>query len=173
MTVKDQFGIDQLGGTVNYKQAGDNGFDFFQGSALLNRISYERDSDGKTKIKVLNTTGDLQYYATLKTSGPTHTNIKVPINKTPTFMAKGSNLYELNFTMQKPTVARCELISLSGRHVATLFNKVYTAGTAKEIVRLGGNMSHIANGVYLMNLTVDGQRILKEKILIQSNRGGL
>jgi hypothetical protein len=173
MTVKDQFGIDQLGGTVNYKQAGDNGFDFFQGSAFLNRISYEKDSEGKTKIKILNTTGDLQYYATLKTSGPVHTQIKSFISQIPTLRTKSCNLYEINFTVQKPTIAHCELISLSGRHIATLFNKVYTTGGAKEIVQLGGKTSHIANGIYLMSLTVDGQRVLKEKILIQSNRGGL
>jgi hypothetical protein len=173
MTVKDQFGIDQLGGTVSYKQSGDNGFDFYQGSTLFNKLSYDKDNYGRTKINVLDATGELQYYAILLTSGPIATNLKALTNTLPAMMAKGNNVYELNFTMQKPGAARLELISLSGRHVATLFDRKYDAGAAKETVRLSGDMSHVANGIYLMSLSMNGKRLIKEKILIQHSRGGL
>lgn len=173
MTIKDQFGIDQLGGAVSYKQSGDNGFNFYQDGTLFNKLKYDIDNYGRTKIDVLDASGELQYYALLLTSGTIHTSLKAHTKTLPAMRAKGNNIYELNFTMQKPGAARCELISLSGRHVATLFDRKYVTGEAKEMVRIGEKTSSFANGIYLMSLSVNGKRVAKERILIQHSRGGL
>jgi hypothetical protein len=167
MTTKDQFALDQLGGKVNFKGSGDS-YEVSQGSTVFNKISYENN-----KINVTDASGALMYYATIKTG--TSSAFSNPILKSGgliSLLSKGNRSFELRFKIQEASVVSCDLYSLSGRNIAKLFNRDYTPGNKKEVISLGKNVGNIANGVYLMSLTIGGKKVLNEKILIQGSKGG-
>jgi hypothetical protein len=91
----------------------------------------------------------------------------------PSIHATGNNRFEFHFTILKPSLISCELTSLSGRHVGKLFNNKYATGAFNEVISLTKSMPNIANGVYLMSLSINGRSVSSEKILVQRTKGGL
>jgi hypothetical protein len=172
MTVKDQFAVDQLGGKVNFKESGDN-YEVSQNGSAFNKINYEKDGSGNyNRINISDNSGALMYYALVSTSMSVFSR---PVHKTgnqATLYPKGNNCFELKFKVQEAVKVSCDLYSLSGRSIAKLFNKDVAAGISKETVWIGKSVPGIANGVYLMSLTVNGKKVLNEKILIQGFSGG-
>jgi hypothetical protein len=166
LNVKDQFGVDQLDGDVRIK--GDaNDYDISQGGNLINKINYA-DND---RINIYNSTGELLYYAKMETNvGVIHRYKNNTIATT--LNALRNNRFVFNFNLTEPSTVCCELISLSGRQVGKLFNKVYAAGAGKEMINMSKSMPHLVNGIYFVNLTVDGKKVMKEKILVQRSNGG-
>jgi hypothetical protein len=167
MTTKDQFALDQLGGKVNFKGSGDS-YEVSQGGTVFNKITYESN-----KINVTDASGALMYYATVKTG--TSSAFSRPILKSGgmlSLISKGNNSFELKFNIQEASAVSCDLYSLSGRNVAKLFNRDYAPGNIREIISIGNNATNIANGVYLISLTIGGKKVLNEKILIQGSKGG-
>jgi hypothetical protein len=166
LNVKDQFGVDQLDGDVKIKGDG-NDYDILQGENLINKINYADDG----RINVYNSTGELLYYAKMETNVGVFQKYKN--NKiAPVLNALGNNRFIFKFNLSVPSTVYGELISLSGRQAGKLFNKVYAAGTGKEMINVTKSMPNIANGIYFLNVTIDGKRIMREKILIQRSAGG-
>jgi hypothetical protein len=173
--VKDQFGVDQFGSEISYTESATDNFDFFQNNSQLNKMSYEKDGSGVyRKINVYDNTQKLMYYATLQYDGePSAVKYqKIPLTS-PSVRAMGNNNYEFRFNILKSSTISCELTSLSGRQVGKVFNRTFTPGPGKEIVSIGKSLPTIANGVYLMNFSIDGKSVSRDKILIQGSKGGL
>lgn len=169
---KDQFALDQLGGKVNFKESGDN-YDVSQNGTTFNKISYEKDGSGNyNKINVTDNNGTLMYYAKITTVGVTTPRQVSKSSNMATLQSKGNNSFELKFKIQDPSAVSCDLYSLSGRNIAKLFNRDYASGNNKETIRIGKNVPAVANGVYLISLTVNGKNVLNEKILMQVSTGG-
>jgi len=166
LNVKDQFGVDQLDGDVRINGEG-NDFDISQGGNLINKMNYTDNG----RININSSTGELLFYAKMETNvGVIH---KFKNNKiSPVLNALGNNRFIFKFNLTEPSTVCGELISLSGRQVGKLFNKVYAAGAGKQMIDVSKAMPHIANGIYFLHLTVDGKMVMKDKILIQRSAGG-
>jgi hypothetical protein len=173
INVKDQFGVDQFGGDVSYTEASTDNFDIAQNNNVINKIKYEKDGNGNyNKINVYDKDGNLLYYALFSASGVIRHNQNALLNL-PSLRAIGNNRFEFRFNILKPSMVCCELTSLSGRQVGKLLNHKYASGAVKEVISIGKSMPNIANGVYLMNLSIDGKSVSREKILVQRTIGGL
>ena len=174
INVKDQFGVDQFGGDVSYTEATTDNFDISQNSKLVNKISYEKDAgDVYRKINITDNNGLLMYYANVEYSTGAVFKYQGKKLTLPSMRALGNNRFEFRFTISKPALVSCELISLSGRQVGMLINRKYAPGAAKEVISISKKMPNIANGIYLMSFSIDGKSVSKEKILIQRSKGGL
>jgi hypothetical protein len=66
----------------------------------------------------------------------------------------------------------CELISLSGKKVATLFSRNVVAGKISESINLSSAIPGLAGGVYLIDMSIDGKRIYRDKILVNGSGKG-
>jgi hypothetical protein len=137
-------------------------------------MKYEKDGSGNyTKIDVYDKDGNLLYYASF--DGPSIGVLKHNRNllNLPSMRAIGNNRFEFRFNFLKPSMVCCELTSLSGRQVAKLLNRKYASGAVNEVISISKSMPNIANGVYLMSLSIDGKSVSSEKILVQRTKGGL
>jgi len=165
-SVKDQFGVDQFDGDVKYKEESSNKFNFSQNGEVINKISYESN-----KINIYDNQGNLLYYAVPSTTGAVsrfQKNSKNPLS----LQTLGNNRFVFNFNIAKQSIVSGELISLSGRQVGKLFNKAYASGAGKVNINISKSIPTIASGIYFMNLSVDGKKVMREKILVQRSIGG-
>ncbi len=172
--VKDQFGVDQFGSDVSYAETSTDNFDITQNSKVINRISYIREGDKYTKIHVTDNSGTLLYYATVEYESGAGVVYNTKFNNNiPSLRHLGNNRFEVRFTMLKPAHVSCELSTMSGRQVGKVVHRDFTNGTVREVINLNKSLSAITTGVYLLSLSIDGNRVLKEKILIQRSKGGM
>lgn len=164
-TVRDQFKVEQFGGDISFSGSG-NDFDFFQKGSLINKMKYV----GK-RIEVLDKAGALAYYVELD---------NVPIRKidrkiAPSLMAvqvRGNNQFLFHLTLSSPSAVSCDLISLSGKKVATLFSRNLVSGKISESVNLSSVAPGLAGGVYLVNMSIDGKRVYRDKVLVKISGKG-
>ncbi len=166
LNVRDQFGVDQLDGDVRFSGDG-NEYDILQNGNLINKIKYADDGT----ITICSSDGELLYYAKMESNVGIvyrYKNNKIA----PVLNALGNNRFVFNFNLSEPATVSGELISLSGRHAGKLFKKVYASGAGKEMINVSKAMPAIANGVYFLLLTVDGKKVMNEKILVQRSAGG-
>jgi len=172
--VKDQFGVDQFGSDISYAETGTDKFDITQNNKLLNRISYIKEGDIYKRINVTDNNGTLIYYATVEyESGAGVVYNSKKNNTIPTLRHLGNNRFEIRLTMLKPAPVSCELATLSGRKVGKVVNRNFASGTVKEVINFNKSLTNLTTGVYLLSLSIDGNRVLKEKILIQRLKRGM
>lgn len=164
-TVRDQFKVDHLGGEISYSGSGDN-FDFFQNGALINKMRYS----GK-KIEVLDKTGTLIYYVELDNVPVRKINRKNPLNMM-SVQQRGNNRFMVNLTLSTPSNVSCDLISLTGKKLGTIFSKNMVYGNISELVNLSSVLPGLAEGVYIIDMSIDGKRVYKEKVLVKSSGKG-
>ncbi len=164
-TVRDQFKVEQFGGDISYSGSG-NDFDFFQKGSLINKIKYM----GK-RIEVLDKAGALAYYVELD---------NVPVKKIDrktapslmTMQTRGNNQFLVHLKLSSPSAVCCDLISLSGKKVTTLFSRNLVSGNISETVNLSSVAPGLANGVYLISMSIDGKRVYRDKVLVKSSGKG-
>lgn len=164
-TVRDRFKVEQFGGDISYSGSGDN-FDFFQKGSLINKIKYA----GK-RIEVLDNSGMLVNYVELD-NPPSRIINKRPAPSIMSVQQRGNNRFLVHLNLPSPSMVSCELISLSGKKVATLFSKNMVSGNISEQVNLSSTTPGLASGVYLINMTIDGKRVYRDKILAKSSGKG-
>lgn len=165
-TVRDQFKVEQFGGDVSYSGSGYE-FDFFQNGSLINKMKY----NGK-RIEVLDKTGLLAYYVELDNVPIRNINRK----RSPSLMSiqqRGSSRFMVHLTLFSPSNVSCDLISLSGKKLATLFSKNLVYGSISESINLRSVIPGLADGVYLINMSIDGKRVYRDKVLVKSSGKGL
>ncbi|MBN2036687.1 MAG: hypothetical protein JW768_08110 [Chitinispirillaceae bacterium] len=175
ISIRDQFGLDQMGGPVRHSAAGQNSFDFFQKDALINKMGYEYDNEGKlSKVNVYDGAGARIYYGTFSYGGPD--GVVTPGKRRAARAAitgRGRNVLLVQFHLERQSQVRCELVSLSGKRIALLFSGTVPYGTQKRTIRIGETPSiSAAPGVYLVNLTINGAMAARKKVFIQNYGGG-
>jgi hypothetical protein len=175
INVKDQFGVDQFGSDVSFTETSADNFDITQNNKLINKISYIKDGDIFRKINVADNNGTLLYYAIVEYASGSAVVYKQRNNNNniPSLRQLGHNRFELRFTMLKPARVSCELVTLSGRQAGKVLHRDFTSGKVKEVINLSKSLSNITTGVYFLSLSIDGNRVLKEKILIQRLKRGM
>lgn len=167
---KPEEAIDELGGKVNFKASGDS-YEVSQNGTAFNKINYEKSGSGDyNRINVTDNSGTLMYYVTLSTTGIARLRSTLKADNLAALYSKGNNCFELKLRLQESAKVSCDLFSLSGRNVSKIFSRDVIAGSSKETIRIG--KGDIANGVYLLSLTINGRKVLNEKVLIQGNKGG-
>lgn len=164
-TVRDQFKVEQFGGDVSYSGSGDD-FDFFQNGSLINKMKY----NGK-RIEVLDKTGSLAYYVELDNVPVRKTNRKLS-HSLMSIQQRGNSRFMVHLTLSSPSNVSCDLISLSGKKLATLFSKNLVYGSISESVNLTSVIPGLADGVYLINMSIDGKRVYRDKVLVKSSGKG-
>lgn len=167
LSVSDQFKLDMFGGAVNYSEKSTNNFEITQNGSLINKVSYGTSSGGKSRIDILNSSGEVQFYALAGSSSIIPKTIKRSTSA-PSFKIN-SNRIRLQFTLSQPSIIDCELISLSGRRVAKLVSKKAAKGIQNETINISKNIPTLSGGVYFLTLSIDGKRVLNQKILMQNS----
>jgi hypothetical protein len=174
INVADQFKIDQFKGTVSYSKASDLEFNFFQAGSPINKMTYEYSANGRpTGIKIFDKDNNLAYFGLFDSS---NVGILSPQGKRfaprPSLSLKGNNALAWDFTLDHASKVTCDVISLSGRRVATLFSGNLPAGVHSRTIRMGGVPS-MTNGVYVAVMSIDDKPVARTKFIIQHVRGGV
>ncbi len=165
-TVRDQFRVEQFGGDISYSGSGDN-YDFFQKGSLINKMKYS----GK-RIEVMDKSGALAYYVELDNPPPLKILNRKVLPSQMSVQQIGNNRFGVHLKLSMSSMVSCELISLSGKKVATLFSKNMVAGKISESVNLSSVVPGLAGGVYILDMSIDGKRIYRDKILVNSTGKG-
>jgi hypothetical protein len=179
MKIVDQFSVDQIGGTLDYTASGNNSYDatFPKTGTPAAKVTYESNADGTLrKVTVFNGKGQTQFYGVF-TNGSVDI---VPPNQPPnracpaaSLRLRGARQLELRLNLPASGEVRCQLTTLAGRAAGTLFNAPVKAGLQKLLVRADGNGSRrIADGVYLLTVSVDGMAVLRSRYLHQNKTTG-
>jgi hypothetical protein len=173
--IVDQFKMDQIGGTVNYSASGKPDYDltFQKTGALAARMKYETDGEGNlNKISIFDKSGKLQYYG-LFTNDAVGVIQKNQNSRQKSVQAivktRGPEQLELQFSLEAAGEVRCELITLSGRSAAVLFVARADAGQQRLQLHVNGNERRIANGVYLLTVSINGKMVVRDRYLHQNS----
>jgi hypothetical protein len=172
--IVDQFKMDQIGGTVNYSSIAKPDYEltFQKTSAQAARMKYEKDGEGNlNKVSVFDKGGKLQYYGlftndevgVIQKSQNTRHKSDQAIVKT-----RGPELLELQLSLEAAGEVRCELITLSGRSAAVLFAARADAEQQRLQFHVNGNGRRIANGVYLLTVSIEGKMVVHQRYLHQN-----
>jgi hypothetical protein len=175
ITTLDQFGVDQFGGPVSIASAGDMKYDLSQGGSLINKMTYEKDNDGKlTRVTVSDADNKKLYYGIFsyvvegvavsgKKRGPR-----------PAIEQNGRGALVLRVSLDKPSAVRCELLSLSGKRVGVMLDTRLPKGAHRQLVPLvSQNSRSLAMGVYCVTLSIDGKTVAVERLLVQDREAGI
>ena len=164
-TVRDQFKVEQFGGDISYSGSGDD-FEFFQNGSLINRMNYI----GK-RIEVFDKAGALAYYVELDNVPVRKTNRKLS-HSLMSIQQRGNNRFVVYMTLSSPSNVSCDLISLSGKKLATLVSKNLVSGSISESVSMNSVIPGLADGIYIIDMSIDGKRVYRDKVLANSSGKG-
>jgi len=179
--IVDQFRMDQIGGTVNYSASDKPDYEltFKKTGALAAKVQYEKDSEGNLdKVTIVDKNGNVQYYGkfTNDVVGVVQQSERrgqkgAQVIITP----RGAQRLELQLDLDAAGDVRCELITLSGRCAAVLLTAQVKAGQQKLQLRFNGNERRVANGVYLLTVSINGKTVVHSRYLHQNSAigGGL
>ena len=157
ITVRDLFGMDQLGAPVSYRTSGDNNFTISQKGVDINKMGYEFNGQGDLeKVSVTDNSGTLLYYG-LFSYGTGINNQKNIHYQKPNISLRGNTLMAARFTLNRPAEVRCELIALNGRRSGVLFAALFPPGTHRKNMRIHSTSCFASkNGIYLVTLSIEG-----------------
>jgi hypothetical protein len=176
--IVDQFKVDQVGGTVNYATAGGTNYDltFSKTGAVAAKMTYEKNDDGSLrKVTVLDKSGQLQYYGVFASGAAVSRPNLRSAQKGAQALVKPRGARQLELQMNLPVAGevRCELITLAGRSAGVLFAGAVKAGPQNRLLSFDGkNQRRIADGVYMLSVSVDGATVLRSRYLHQSSAIG-
>ena len=172
-SIADMFGLDQMGGRVRYRTNDSTHFSFSysaQGSSVTYTISYEKNPDGNpTKVTVSDNTGE-SHFGLFKYAS-TSAKLSLPMAKGPLAVVRmrSARIIDVGVDLKKSSFVKCDLISLSGRRAGALFEGLFAPGAQHKSLRVGS----LAQGVYMVIVSIDGVIVTKTKYLYQhSSLGG-
>ena len=174
-SVFDQFGLDQLGGSVSYSAANQTSFDLSQNSTLLNRITYDTASDGSlNRINVLDKTGSLLYYAVVTNATGVIQGAVAHVPVRPGITLTNSGQCLVVFEVLKRSMVSLEMFTVSGRNVGRLFRRQFAAGTYSFRAQPdAGNATRPAAGIYLLRLSINGATAAVTRGMFERRQGAL
>ena len=174
ISTRDQFGVDQFGGPVNIASTGDMQYDLSQGGSVINKMTYEKDDQGRfTRVNVSDADNTLIYYGIFSydVEGVVAAGKKRAFNPAIEQSRRGSLI--LRVSLEKPSTVRCELLSLSGKRVGVMLDTRLSKGAHRQVVPLVSQHSRaLAMGVYCVSLSVDGRTVAVERLLVQDREAG-
>jgi hypothetical protein len=177
-SIRDIFGVDQLGGRVRYLTDDSLTFTFsYQtaGASVTYVINYEKNQLGDlAKVTVSDYAQGKLFSGFFSYSGSPVKTLRSPDAKQlASVRLRNAKVLDLGLNLEKPSLVRCCLVSLSGRRAGVLFEGRLAAGSQNKSLRLGG-LGRMAEGVYMLTVSVDGAAVLKTKYLMQhSSLGGV
>jgi hypothetical protein len=172
--IVDQFRVDQVGGAVSYATTDGVSFDltFRKTGERAVKMTYEKDGSGKpTTVSVIDKNGILQYYGVFTNGemGVTTPRVRGAGAALVSVVPRGARRIELQAHLTSAGVMRCELVTLSGRIAGTLFSGVVQPGFRKVGIRLEGEgVDRVAEGIYLLTVSVDGVTESRSRYLYQN-----
>ena len=173
-SIADQFKLDQVGGSVNYTSADQMNFDltYQKTGGLAARMAYEKDVNGNlSKVSVFDQGGAMQYYGLFNSTGVIRGAKSGGLKGSSQVLVKprGSSMIEVSFNLRSAGEVRCDLITLSGRHAATLLRGKMDAGIQKRSFRMDGKSYRgVAGGVYVFVVSIDGVTVSRSRYLHQT-----
>ncbi|MBN1575666.1 MAG: hypothetical protein JW913_03890 [Chitinispirillaceae bacterium] len=173
-TIVDQFKLDHVGGAVNYSNADPLNFDltYQKTGGVAARVAYEKDNEGHLiKVLVYGQSGAIEYYGLFTTPGVGVKRGVTSGKSSPQALVKtrGGSMIEVEFNLRSAGEVRCELVTLSGRHAATLLRGRMEQGVQKRRFRFdGGTLRGVAGGVYVVTVSVDGVTVSRSRYLHQN-----
>jgi hypothetical protein len=175
ITTRDQFGIDRFGGAVSAASAGDLQYDMSQSGSLINKITYEKDGEGRlSRVTISDPNNTLLYYGTFSYVVE---GVVVPGKRwapRSTIGQKGRGALVLRISLDKPSAVRCELLSLSGRRVGVMLDGRFPKGAHRRLIPLVSQHSRaLAIGVYCVSLSIDGRTVAVKRLLVQDRGAGI
>jgi hypothetical protein len=173
-SIRDQFKLDHVGGEVSYSNADPlNYLLTYSDNTSAARIQYENDASGNlAMVKVYGKNDALQFYGTFSIVG-----VKQPVRSLSTapqalVKTRGSRVIDVELTMKAPGTVKCELMSLSGRRAGVVLNEEVQQGNFLKSIHVGTH-AKVANGVYLLTVSVNGNVVASSRYLHQAARGGV
>jgi hypothetical protein len=177
-TLVDQFKMDWIGGGVTYSPvANPLVFDlsYKATGGLAARVTYEQDGGGNlTKVNVADQNGVTSYYG-LFDNTPIRVKREGIVEKAqaPAIVQTRGGLIDVQLNLRTQGEVRCDLMTLSGRHAATLLRENVGQGVVKRSFRLDGKtLRGVAVGVYVLMVSVDGVTVSRSRYLHQHRVGG-
>jgi hypothetical protein len=175
ISTHDQFGNDQFGGPVSIASAGDMQFDLSQAGSVINKMTYEKDNEGRlTKVTVSDANNTKLYYGVFSyvVEGVISRDKQRALRSTIAQNGRGALI--LRVSLDKPSAVRCELLSLSGRRVGVMLDQKFPKGTHSRHIPLVSQQSlALAIGVYCVSLSIDGRTVAVERLLVQNREAGI
>ncbi len=180
-SIKDIFGIDQMGGRVRYRTNDPAQYSFsYQdvqnpGSSISYTISYEYDQDkDPKKVIVTNHVPEESYYGVFIYEGVGSMAHFQPKPSPAAIRIRNARTIDVRLNLEKSSLVKCALMTLSGRCAGLLFEGRLSPGAQSKTIRVGqGGLSRLAEGVYVVAVSVDGATVMRSKYLLQrSSLGG-
>ncbi len=163
---KDQFKLLTFGAPLSVSGSSPE-YEILQGSNTLNKLSYIQQDNMVSRVDVKSPSGEQLFFGQFRyPETPVKHN---PNRKTiqPAISGTSHNRVEYQLELQRKSFVKCELITLSGRHIKNLLNRELPKGTHKGSVRLDHPNFRMAAGMYLLNLTVNGTSVAQSRFLQQ------
>jgi hypothetical protein len=172
IVVKDQFGVNQLGGAASYSKTSALEYTFLNGS-YTHKIAYEYDATGwMTKVNISTGDGKLAYYGLFDVGS----GVLSPHDRHATSFSsvslRGNDALVWIFKLDHASKVKCEALSLTGRRVAVLYSGNLQPGSHSKIIRTGSS-PYLTTGVYIAVMSVDDVPVANTKFIVQSIRGGV
>jgi hypothetical protein len=176
-TLRDQFGLDLAGDRVIYSNVNPSyvGLVYGKSGDHAATVSYMRDSEGRPqRVDITNKNERDVYYGIFDYGtaiGDSRSGLgggKLPLVS----MRTQASRIAVAFNLRSSGEVRCELLTLSGRRAALLYNGRIPKGTFTYHFNPDRDAARLSSGVYLIKVSVNGTVVLNNRYLHQSAWSG-
>jgi hypothetical protein len=172
--------MDHVGGRVVYANSDPLNFGlvYEKTGGQAAAIAYTKNAETGLleRVDIADQTGTDTYYGLFTNadpSGVTHSK-EVSLHKPQVeIRPRGGSRIDIQFNLQRAGEVRCELLTLSGRRAAEFFNGRMKKGSYTRSFRFdGGSFGVVANGVYVLKVSIDGVTVSRSRYLHQYSKAG-
>jgi hypothetical protein len=175
-SIMDQFHVDQIGDTVNCSPKDGDPLSYSLSYKSINasaaNMTYEQNAQGAlTRVTIFDNNGTRAYYGIFSNGATAIVHSAVSAQQAIAHVRSvNARTINVDFFLTKPSLVKCELITPIGKRSEVLFNEPLSVGRHGKLIRIGSEASRrLANGVYLLVVSVDGTAISKSKYIFQHN----
>jgi|WetSurMetagenome_2_1015567.scaffolds.fasta_scaffold204608_2 hypothetical protein len=181
-SIKDIFGLDQMGGRVRYRTNNPSQYSFsYQvpqdpSSSVTYNLFYEFNGAGDPKkVTVTNHVPEESYYGIFIYDGVGTIAKSMTQPLSAQVRVRNARTIDVRINLEKFSLVKCALVTLSGRCAGLLYEGRMGPGAHSKTLRVGqSGLSRLAEGVYVVAVSVDGATVMQSKFLFQhSSFGGV
>lgn len=175
--IHDRFNLDQAGDRVVYSNTAPLSFGlvYEKTGKQAAAVSYTTDaaSGQLQRVDISGQSGTDSYYGLFSYGevGISHFIRKAGKLPPASIQSRASRI-DVKYNLCSAGSVRCELLTLSGRRVAVLFNGTLQPGQYTHHFNLDKDAGRISNGVYLIRVSVNDEGVLHSRYLHQSSIAG-